>query len=72
MSEKTIWNQLLDHDVLVECNPDSANRRFAGAKQYTVDAVSPSGLRVKFITSSGSFFWAKHDDYVLVEDLGIQ
>ena len=65
------WKSLIGHVVLVECAQIRNSRKFDGCREYYVDAVSPSGLRVKFETLSGAQFWAEHDEYRMVEDLGV-
>lgn len=71
MTGNTTWKSLVGHSVLIECFNIKHSRKFDGIKEYIVDAVSPSGLRVKFLTTADSVFWAESDEYRLVEDLGI-
>lgn len=70
MTGNTTWKSLVGHSVLIECHNIKHSRKFEGVKEYIVDAVSPSGLRVKFLTTADSVFWAESDEYRLVEDLG--
>lgn len=71
MTNSSTWKSLVGHCVLVECDSIKLSRKFDGCREYYVDAVSPSGLRVKFETLSGALFWAGHDEYRVVEDLGV-
>ena len=71
MSSNTTWKSLVGHSVLIECYNIKHSRKFDGIKEYIVDAVSPSGQRVKFLTTADSVFWAESDEYRLVEDLGL-
>ena len=64
------WSKYVGHLVLARRNPDRPHSKYNGTYEYDLVEVSPSGLRVKFQTMSGAIFWAEHDDYQFLEDLG--
>jgi hypothetical protein len=64
------WEPLIGHIVLMQRNPDKPHPKYNGRYEYYLAALSPSGKNMKLETMSGSVFWAAHDEYLLVEDLG--
>jgi hypothetical protein len=61
----TTWSDFVGKRLLVyepECGP-------ATAFEYTVDEVSPSGLRVKFKNRVGRNFWTDSLQYRVLEVL---
>lgn len=65
------WNPYAGHRVLVEPNPDQ-DKHEPGPREFAVIGASPSGTHVKFKNVRGSPFWCPHDEYVLLEDLGLE
>lgn len=66
------WDKYVGHAVLVNRNPAKPhiNPRFNSQFEYLLAGLSPSGRNLRFQTMTGSTFWAEHDAYFLLEDLG--